>query len=755
MKKKSLWLLLFCLIFSGTFLLAGGIEDMNGLELKFIKIPFYKDQNLQMLIFSESGRRHERYILSTNTFLDILLKDADVDRIPDGWGESSRPYALNSPLTEILNFWRSRFDISDAVIFTTACSIDQTGELVTGEDNVYLRTPIFDLDGVGFRADFKRQIIEIDHDVRIVVRSSDLDPRKLLAGAPVPQNQRLITATSDRLRLDRKNNKIMLIGNVKIIDGRNTLSCDRLTVFMNQNGQSSQSPIPGGEDEKAILNGVSRILADGNVRLQQVPADPEKMAAEFQESHSEHLEYDVRRGIIILTGERELPTLRRGNDTRLSGRRIELLRHEDKMFVMQDCRIVSLVRDERGMPLYERVITSDRANFDGSSNVANFHGNVVAKDDSNTLYTDSLRAHLIQDQQGSGHKLDLLFGNGHVRIVSRFEKDDPDNPGQKVESTSTITSDQAELNYRSNKLIFYNNVKIRDAAATLDCDRLDIFLADRATGATHRHGVSGAPMAAGAEGKNKTVTKIIASGHVEMVSKGDKLNTDILTLFFRELPPGEQPSPGMIQSGGVQLIRIHCDGSVTATSQVEQDGQVLPRILRAANAMSDLLRDYSEFHGNVTVIDGNTEIRCRDMYIFTAPAPQLPGTAATPVPESSATAENLPIDDIDADPFAMDMGEDSVPTRIALTDTQDLKRIVCQKDVEILRKDKRGQLHRAGGDRAVYTTKTREIVLTAERPNRPWLRSNGRRQYCDIIRSDMATEDLRGIGNVVVMPDEN
>ena len=74
MKKKSLWLLLFCLIFSGTFLLAGGIEDMNGLELKFIKIPFYKDQNLQMLIFSESGRRHERYILSTNTFLDILLK---------------------------------------------------------------------------------------------------------------------------------------------------------------------------------------------------------------------------------------------------------------------------------------------------------------------------------------------------------------------------------------------------------------------------------------------------------------------------------------------------------------------------------------------------------------------------------------------------------------------------------------------------------------------------------------------------------
>ena len=68
-------------------------------------------------------------------------------------------------------------------------------------------------------------------------------------------------------------------------------------------------------------------------------------------------------------------------------------------------------------------------------------------------------------------------------------------------------------------------------------------------------------------------------------------------------------------------------------------------------------------------------------------------------------------------------------------------------------RDNKGKIQRAGGDRAVYTVNTREVVLTAERPRRPWLRSDGRKQFCDIIRSDMATEDLRGIGNVVVMPD--
>ena len=750
MKRSLFCLLTLFFLFAGTILHSGGIEEMQGLELKFIKIPFYKDQKLQMLIFSEAGRRHERFIISSNTFLDILLANADVDRIPDGWGEASRPYELNSPLSKIIDFWRPRHDLSDAVIFTESCSIDQSNELVSGEDNVHLRTPVFDLDGVGFRADFNRQIIEIDHDVKIVVRSSELDPRKLLAGSEQPGRQRIITASSERLRLDRRNNKIMLIGDVKVIDGRNTLTCDRLTVFMNENGRSARHSISSAKDEKAILNGVSRVLADGNVRLQQIPADP-AMTSEYQESRSQHLEYDVRREIIILTGNTDLPTLRRGNDTRLSGRRIELLRHEDKMFVMQDCKIISLVRDSRGMPIYERIITSDRANFDGQNNVANFHGNVTAKDKSTTLFTDSLRAHLVHSQNNSGQKLDLLFGNGNVRIVSISEKDDPDNPGKKIQNTSTITSDQAELNYRSNKLIFYNHVKIRNAAASMDCDRLDIFLVDRATSSTHEPDISGAPMAAGIEGRDKSVTKIIASGHVEMISRGDKLNTDILTLYFRDLPPGEQPSPGMIQSGGVQLIRIHCDGSVVATGEVEQDGRTLPRILRAANAMSDLLKDYTEFHGDVTVIDGNTEIRCQDMYIFTAPAPKLPASTSPDLPPPGKLS---PLDDLDADPFAMDMGEDSVPTRIAITDSQDLKRIVCQKNVEIRRKDKREQIYRAGGDRAIYTIKTREVVLTAERPRRPWLRSNGRRQYCDIIRSDMETEDLRGIGNVVVMPDD-
>jgi hypothetical protein len=65
-----------------------------------------------------------------------------------------------------------------------------------------------------------------------------------------------------------------------------------------------------------------------------------------------------------------------------------------------------------------------------------------------------------------------------------------------------------------------------------------------------------------------------------------------------------------------------------------------------------------------------------------------------------------------------------------------------------------GKTQRAGGDQLVYTAATQESVLTAEPPNRPWLRSDGRLQCCDIIRGNMETGDLRGIGSVQVVPDQ-
>ena len=731
---------------------SSGVEDMQGLALKHIKIPFYNDQHLQLLVFSDTGERNGRLMQSGKTLLDVLAQNIDVDKIPDGW--QTRLYPLDSSLDKVLDFWKNRYRISDAVVATDLCAIDQANSEASGTNPVSLRAPVSDLDGVGFRADFKNQVIEITSDVKIVLRSSEADPRAILSGsAKVPKDYRVITAVSDSLRLDRKNNEFMLIGNVKVVDGRNTLNCNRLTVYLsdaNDDEKQERNIVPG--DEKASLRGVRRVLADGDVLLVQRPEDPAKIASELQTSRSDHLEYDVKRGIIVLTGDEKNPELSRGTDTKLSGKRIELLRHEDKMFVMRECQVRSIVRDARGMIAYIRSIVSERANFDGKSNVANFHGNVVASDQKNTLSCDSLRAHLVMDKASSSHKLNLLFCRGNVKIATDSDKVANGSDKKRV-ALSTVSSRMAELNYLKNKLVFYRDVKVRGTTASLDCDRLDFFLADSKKDKRKSSVVSGAPLAAGKDGLDKTITKMIAAGKVEMISGKDKLNTDILTLLFRELPEGVKPSAGMVQSGGVQLIKIFCDGSVKAISASDKKGKTSVRTLQADNAMSDLLADYSEFHGKVSFSDGQTKIDCRDMYIFTAAAPVDVGSDGKKSTSAVEVAVKSEEEELDADPFEMDMGENSVPTRIAVSEGQDLKRIVCKKEVEISRTGKDNKLQRAGGDQAVYTVTTREVVLSAERPKRPWLSSEGRKQYCDLIRCDMATEDLRGIGNVVVMPE--
>ena len=787
MKRKILLpaVLLGCAI----LLHAGSMEEMQGLELKHIKVPFYKDRKIQLLVFADNANRQDQLMVAGNTFLDMLLENANVDKIPDGWRIRPRIngaeipegckelYPLGTSFKNVLEFWRDRHNISDAVIFSPKSFINQRQETVYGESPVFFRSPLFDLDGNGFSVKFKEQIVSISGNVRIVLRSSDMDPRRIITGAPVPAEERVVLATARELHIYQKENKIVLFGDVSVIDGRNRMTCRRLRIFLNDSDSKvADKRVSVSQDEKAVLDGISRVLADGDVKLYQFPEDPLKkyptpataadfgritghaatFARDFQKSTADHLEYDVKRGIIILTGDGKYPTLKRGLDVELTGKRIELLRHEDKIFVLKDCRIVSNAWDQKTRRPFKRWINSNRANFDGRTNVANFHGNVIAVDRNTTLTSDSLRIHLIRQQdKDNAIKIELVFASGNVKIVSRSEKESI--PGKKIISHSTITSNRAELNYRKNELVFFGSVKVRDNSATLDCDRLDLTLADKTDTAEKKKNtgdISGAPLASGMEGQNKTLTKMIAKGDVKMTSDGDILETDMLTLFFRDLPPGEKPAPGMIQSGGVQLTRIHCDGTVRAVSyKNDRNGRQNIRKLQAAHAVSDLLKDESDFYGDVAMVDNDTEIHCQHMRIITGASPIRKNVEEK---QQDTAAKHKPQeDDIDADPFAMEASENDAPRKvIAISDDRNLKRVICRKQVVLLRKDKKGNFHKAGGDMAVYTANTGEVVLTAQPPARPWLQGDGRKHFCDLIRSDINTGDLRGIGNVVVLPDE-
>lgn len=753
----------FAMLFSSLPAIAS--DMVRDFELGHVKIPVYQKGKLDFIIFADSGNRRSLMLSGRNTLIDRLLENVDVDRIPDGWQE--KIYPLNAGLPDVLKFWKKRYTSSEAVIFTPRCNFDRKNNVVYSSDDVKMRTPSFDLDGIGFRTDLTKKELEINSDVQIVARRDDSDPREIIPGRlPLPKIYTTVTATADSLRMDMNNNELMLIGNVKVVDGMTTLTCDRLTIFLKSKDQQKNSPVKNAGqtdtgDSSAMLKGISRMLADGEVVLIRKPEGG--ASNNLQTAHCEHLDYDFDSGLIILTDEDGMPKLTQDNYT-LTGKRIELLRFSRKAFVKDRCRITEYQQTgDKKRPA--RTIDSDRGNFDGDANLNIFTGNVKVKESDAIITCDRMEVFLKPAPQ-SGKKakeksdnqefspvsgsqeLDRIHCKGNVKIVS-IPKPSVNTADKKSvpAQPSTITSKWCVLDYPADKLIFHENVKVDHQGDNLDCDRLDLFLKDsRYRKSSDKQPSSGVAFGGRGSG-NKTLTRAIASGNVYMKDKESDLSTELMTLDFKELPPGTKKAPGMFATNDIQLIRVTCDGKVVANSLPGlQKKDVKQRTLKAEHAMSDLLKNRSEFHKKVYLKEDASELFCKDMFVYTGAAPE------TPAPEKKAEVK---ADDPDADPFELNQTENAAPSRIALSDGVDLERIVCKNDVVLINKDKDGKMTRAGGDTAIYTVKTGDIVITADAPRRAMLRRAGRIQYSDLIRGNLRTEELQGEGNVRVVPDED
>ena len=751
MKK---FLMLFLTV--AAFVLYGSAMDRD-FTLGHVKIPVYQKGKLEIIIFADSGKRQGLLISGKNTLIDRLIPGVDVDRIPDGW--KAQIYQLGSPLGQILKFWEKRYSSSEAVIFTPLCNFDRKNNLIYGADSVFMRTPAFDLDGIGFRSNLNSREIEISSDVRIIARRDDSDPGEILSGKlKIPAEYNTVSASGDSLRLDMEHTELMLIGNVKVVDGTTVLTCDRLTIFMkSKEQQRSARKVPGNQavgDSSSMLKGISRILADGDVKLLRRP-ESAGTANAVQTAKCEHLEYEFDTGRIILTGDDTLPTLSQDNHT-LAGERIELLRFSRKAFVTGKCRI-SETATANGKTQIIRTISADRADFDAVENLNIFTGNVVVVDNDAVLNCRRMRVFLkaVNAVPASSQKspefsplsgnqeLDRIFCDGDVKIVSRIKPGA--SPKAPPPQPSTIISQRCELDYPANKLVFYEKIRVSHKGDTLDCDRLDLFLKDSAFNSKPGSSAPQGIALGGRSATGKTLQKVIASGKVYMKDQESDLSTELLTLDFVELKPGTTAASGMFTASNVQLVRITCDGAVVARSlpQLKNNSSARKRVLKAEHAMSDMVKHRTEFHKNVRLSEAENEIICQDMFVFTGPAPQ-------PAEPERKTARP---EDPDADPFAIEI-ENVAPSRIALSDGIDLQRIICKNNVVLINRDRKGSETHAGGDMAVYTVSTSDIVITAEPPKRPYLKRDGRRQYSDIIRGNLKTELLEGSGNVQVVTDE-
>ena len=357
---------------------------------------------------------------------------------------------------------------------------------------------------------------------------------------------------------------------------------------------------------------------------------------------------------------------------------------------------------------------------------ADFHGHVEMKDASNSkLSCEEMHADFAP---GSG-------GGTELTGAQWFRKVRVENAGSNGAPPGVITADRGELDVPGNRVTLENNVRGQRDKATLNCKRLDLYVAPKKGAAAKAPSGS----AAIGVGGDRVIRKIVASGKTRITDASGSLDCDKLTLFFDELPPGAKPEPGMFQSGGSRLTDILADGHVVAVNQASADSKKQPGILSgrssgtrkifADHIRADLTRHLSRLNGSVRIKDEENQLDCNEMFLYGVR--KFVGVA---VPKKGASA-----DDPDADPFALPgFNEDSVPAAINITDDVQLKKILCLGNVRMTRTDpdtKRKQ--EAGGNRCVYLAERRLITLTDTPPRRPWLRAEGRQQYGSRIVYDL------------------
>ena len=89
----------------------------------------------------------------------------------------------------------------------------------------------------------------------------------------------------------------------------------------------------------------------------------------------------------------------------------------------------------------------------------------------------------------------------------------------------------------------------------------------------------------------------------------------------------------------------------------------------------------------------------------------------------------------------------TVPARIGLSDGLELSRILCERNVELSRRTKEGELQQAFGERADYVVADRKVVMTGTPDNPPKMHASGSTMRGDRVIVFMENEQMKVEGN--------
>ena len=576
----------------------GESENIHSLKTINARLPMYNKDRLQFFVYSRELVRQGNKIDAQDAVIDIIRTGVNVARIK--YMDKVKLYPLGTPAAQVLDFWKDKLH-SEGIIMSPAAQIDQSSKSASGMDKVYFRSPMMDLDGVGFLANYDKRNVLIRKDVQIVIRMEAVEAVQKKTSKTSTSGD--VGVTSDTMFIDFENNVVTLEGNVKVNESRFNIDCNKLILYIKEgavDGLSDRDLIKGvagktepkqpepkkdaAKDKKdENQQALSKVVCIGKVVITR-KLSKEDLAKGAQVAKAGKAVYDMNTQQIVLSEDK--PSIARGNDI-ITGKTITLWRETERMQVEKDALITMKIpkkAEEKAKPeaMKSTEIYSDFMDIDYPGNLAVFTGNVKIND--TMMDVDC-------------HKMTIYL------------EDRPD--GAKKSKTTNVKSDQGLAdNVKATKdvseIICVGDVVVSRKVAS---DNGETAYADKAI-------------------YNLKESKIILSGNNPIIIRGkDSVSGQLVTIWV------DQQRMKVDQNSKIVLESMK-SGKVPEGSQPPSKGAAV-----VTSDYSDINYGSNEmsFDGKVRVKDPQMDLVCQKMKIYLE---EKPGSVKK-VPKTEDTMDQL------------------------------------------------------------------------------------------------------------------
>ncbi len=162
----------------GLFREAAAQDSGASATLNNFVLPYYHERTgkLQFVLYGVKATNMGNLIEMEDVLIDMVqptIKDInDVDNY-----QELKLYKMTTDYSVSQEFWKNKKH-TDAFISSPASVFDKTIKTVKGDGPIHFRSPLMDIDGVGFDADFKTRVVNVRSRAKVVLWQSTIDKNR-------------------------------------------------------------------------------------------------------------------------------------------------------------------------------------------------------------------------------------------------------------------------------------------------------------------------------------------------------------------------------------------------------------------------------------------------------------------------------------------------------------------------------------------------------------------------------------------------